>query len=349
MCGIAVGAFILAVPGVASAQLDGGLIGGDVGLVDDVNVVAPILSPNSDNAAGRGQFFQNEGDVDIDDSFNRTVIRDNVIRDSFNRDSFNEDNDTVIIRRHGGHPGHGHPGHGHPGHGHPGHGHPGGGDVDVDNRNNNVNRNDIYIDIDNRNQQSQAQRQDLDNRVDQATVIDNNDNVVFLDRNGDVHFADGRKSTLHKAVLAGHLPASLLTHKQLIFPHRFALGSFASGSGGGGLAKTGQDYGLAITAALGMITAGVVVTRMSRLNLRPAIRTVAPDDTTLVMSELDEFEAEVEVNRTEEVLVEPAWTAAGNDLESEIAALRRQLDEVAPATVSVSGGSRSAGAALAAV
>jgi hypothetical protein len=367
LCGIAVGAFIFAVPGVASAQLPlagGGILGGgavnvdgggdDIGQSGLVNVgaqtgdVLPVAvagpvnvlgSSNDSNSAANAGSGNDNTTAGEDFNNNTTIIRDN----------------TVIVDD--GHNGHndGHNGHndGHNGDndGHNGDndGHNGdntvvGGDNTNVNRidNTNVNRNDnentnvndIDINIDNRNEQSQSNEQSQE----QTAVIDNNDNVTFIDRDGTVIFFDahGRphRTTLHKAVLAGKLPQGLLTHKSFLFPTRVGAGSFV---GGGGLAKTGQDYGLFIIASLAMISAGWVVSRLGRLNLRPTAAVAGPDPITLLIPDpdrMDEPEAEVEptpepvATATPEPVATPAWSAARTDLEDEIAALRRQLDRL---------------------
>ncbi len=165
-----------------------------------------------------------------------------------------------------------------------------------------------------------------------VTVISDDDRVTFINRGGHVRFVDHHgkvhHTTLRKAVLAGFLPERFLTHRQVIFPARLVSGSFATG--GGALAKTGQDYGLFVMAALAMITAGYVVTRMSRLSLSPAALTMSRDTNTLVVRDPDQMDEPEAPEPNRASVVEAAWEAASTGLKSEIAALRRQLDQLVP-------------------
>ncbi len=314
LCGIAVGTLTLASPGVAAAQIGGG--GGLVDLnVQDLGVSAPITAS--------GNQVTLVGDNSQTDSNNNRVAstagRDNANQagDTDDRDTSSTTNNDVHIN---------------------------GDDNNVDTRTTTVggrentvvsgdgndvaeSRGDILVDGDN----NTVVRDRFNS--DDVSIVNRDGTVAFASKDGKVTFTDRagkpRVVPLETAVKLGVVPRSVLTHKHAVFPRNFVRPS------GGKLAATGPSYGLMIMAALAMITAGYVVTRLTHQTVRNATVMGAPDPITLVVPDPDAVDAAPELSA--QVPAERAPVAASvvraaeSALEAEIAKLRRQLAELASA------------------
>ena len=339
LCGIAAGALTFALPGVASAQL---VETGDIEVSPNVAASAPITDVASGNNVGLlNGGDQTTGDHTNEVNSNATAGDGNTTQAGDNTTNI-DDRDTVVNNN---------------------------GDTKVVGNNNTVNSNNrtsivegdgnttVTGDENLLNQGNDNNFQAGENNTlvdgdgntvvhgdgnrlgsDDISIVNRDGTVAFANRDGTVTITDrfGKHHvlSLKKAVLVGVLPARFLTHKHVLFPHRIVAGK--GGVGGGELAKTGQELGLLVLAALAMITAGYVVTRVTRQDQqRLAAAPTGPAPITLVVADPDAVdtvpEPPVEVDPSERSLVKRAWEAASSELETEIATLRRQLAELVPA------------------
>ncbi|MDP9072206.1 MAG: hypothetical protein M3N68_13185 [Actinomycetota bacterium] len=323
LCGIAVGTLTLASPGIAVAQVEDGLVNVNV---QDVAVSAPVTA--SGNQVGvlseQNQTDSNNNNVNSTAGRNNdTQIGDNTTtiddRDTTNDTTVTGNNNTVKNTTVGGQ-----------------------NNTVVTGDNNDVTTvrgdNNTLVDGDG-NTVVPGNNNRFDS--DDVSIVNRDGTVAFASRKGTVTVTDrsGKLHVLphHKAIAVGLVPAHL--HKHVLFPSRVSPGSKSrSVASGGALARTGQDYGLLILSALAMVSAGYVVSRLGRENVRPSSVLAAPADITLVVPDPDAIEAspeaEVEVEvESQTSPVAPVSEAADDDgLEDEIAKLRRQLAELAEAT-----------------